>query len=427
MFGLYLHIPFCLAKCPYCDFNSYAGSTRSMRDEYVDALCREIAARLPGSTLTPGPSPANATMAKDECCVGGRGVRGEGIIATIFFGGGTPSLLEGEQVARILDTVHANARLADDCEITLEANPGTLPDSPRPHSQTPTLPNEAIVEASLDKLLAFRAAGVNRLSFGVQSLHNHHLRTLGRLHTAREAIEAYRLARAAEFDNINLDFIFAIPGQTIAEWEQTLAHAIALAPEHLSCYGLTIEEGTPFFDWHRKGRLRTLEEDTEAAMFEATRNRLAAAEYEAYEVSNFAKPGRRCRHNLIYWRDEDYLGCGAGAHSSLAGVRSWNERNPKRYANLVNARGEATVGRESLPTREKLGEAMMLGLRLVDGVDLTKLQERFAVEPMAEFEREFDWLTRAGLLEVQNSRARLSSKGLLVANTVMAEFVVTER
>ncbi len=385
MFALYLHIPFCLSKCPYCDFNSYAGSTLMLRDQYVDALCSEIAIRVGQEDPTR--------------------------IDTIFFGGGTPSLLEGAQVQRILDTIRAHATLADDCEISLEANPGTL------------VHDGAVVETSLAKLEAFRAAGVNRLSFGVQSLHEHHLRTLGRWHSADEAIASYRLARAAGFDNLNLDFIFAVPRQTVDEWAWTLERAVELAPEHLSCYGLTIEEGTPFFDLHQRGVLRSLDEDTELAMFELTRNRLAVAGYEPYEVSNFAVSGRRCRHNQVYWNDDDFLGCGAGAHSSLRGVRSWNERNPKRYAQFVSQRGEATVGREQLGGRAKLGEAMMLGLRLSDGVDLQRLGDRHGLKPSEVFGQEFERLNAAGLLELQNSHARLSSKGLLVANSVMAEFL----
>jgi oxygen-independent coproporphyrinogen-3 oxidase len=375
--GLYLHIPFCVARCGYCDFNTYLHDPALAR-AYVDALCGEIAAW------------------------GGRPeVRGRPA-ATVFFGGGTPSLLAPGEVERVLGAVRAVFPPAPGAEVTLEANPGTVDRA---------------------GLAGFRAAGVNRLSLGVQAFQDRLLRVAGRDHTAAQARRAVADARAAGFANLSLDLIFALPGQTLDEWEATLAEAVALAPEHLSAYGLTYEEGTPFHRDRRAGRLRPVDEEAEANMFEMAGARLAGAGYERYEISNFARPGFRSAHNQIYWRCEDYLGLGAGAHSCLGGRRTFNRRLPQEYIAAVWREGTAQAGGEDLTPRQRLGEAMVLGLRLREGVDLEALAARFAPWGLAPDAAALERLDGAGLLERDGPRLRLTERGVRLANEVFVALV----
>lgn len=385
-FSLYVHIPYCQAKCPYCDFNSHAAQ-RWPEAAYVDALCTELqhyAALAPWSG---------------------------GTIGTIFFGGGTPSLFAAASIERVLTTVAALWTVAADVETTLEANPGTI---------------------SLDKLQGFRAAGVNRVSFGVQSFAPHHLRTLGRIHGADEARAAVSLARAAGFENVSIDLIFALPNQTLSEWEADLAQACALNPDHVSAYNLTYEEGTPFHQWRAQGMLRQLPEEVEVAMFTRVQDVLDAAGYAQYEISNYARPGHACRHNLNYWRSGPYLGVGAGAHSytptqTAAGQSVWvsrwsNERGPNAYVRSIQRRQHAQVGCEALDERQAHGEFVFLGLRCHDGFAATEFRDRFASDFTDVFPHA-KGLREDGLLNSVAGRWRLSQRGLLLADSVFATFL----
>ncbi|HEY7676017.1 MAG TPA: radical SAM family heme chaperone HemW [Candidatus Methylomirabilis sp.] len=376
-FGLYLHIPFCVARCGYCDFNTYLHDPALART-YVDALCAEIAAWARRPEVRGRPA------------------------ATVFFGGGTPSLLAPGEVARILAAVRAAFPPAPGAEVTLEANPGTVDHA---------------------GLAGLRAAGVNRLSLGVQAFQDRLLRVAGRDHTAEDARRAVAEARAAGFANLSLDLIFALPGQTLDDWEATLAEAAALAPEHLSAYGLTYEEGTPFHRDRRAGRLTPVDEATEAAMFDLAVAHLAAAGYEQYEISNFARPGFRSAHNQTYWRCGDYLGLGAGAHSCLEGRRTFNRRLPQDYIAAVRREGTAQAGGEHLTPRQQLGEAMVLGLRLREGVDLEALAARFAPWGLAPDAATLERLDGAGLVERDGSRLRLTDRGIRLANEVFVALV----
>jgi len=376
-FGLYLHIPFCVARCGYCDFNTYRHEGGLAR-EYLAALRAEIAAW--------GERPAL------------RGRRA----ATVFLGGGTPSLLAPDEVAGILEAVRGAFGLVPGAEVTVEANPGT-------------------VDAA--KLRCYRAAGVNRLSLGAQAFQDRLLRLAGRDHTAEDGRRAVADARAAGFGNLSLDLIFALPGQTRQEWAASLDEAVALAPEHISAYGLTYEEGTPFHRDRRAGRLRPVDEETEAAMFEEGIARLAAAGYEHYEISNFARPGFRSAHNQIYWRCGDYLGLGAGAHSCLDGRRFFNRRLPHEYIAAVRRSGSAEAGAETLTPRQRLGETMVLGLRLREGVDLEELAERFAPWGVSPEAGVLGRLQAVGLLERRGPRVRLTDRGLRLADEAFAALV----
>ena len=394
-FSLYVHIPYCVAKCPYCDFNSYA-ARQWPEQRYVAALCREMGHY---AELAPW--------------------RG-GEIKTIFFGGGTPSLFAATSIGAILDEAARRWTIAADVEVTLEANPGTV---------------------ALDGLRGFRAAGVNRMSFGVQSFVPRHLQTLGRIHSGEEAVAAVQGARAAGFARVSLDLIYALPEQTMAEWESDLARACALQPDHISAYNLTYEEGTPFHQWRAQGKLRNLPEEIEVAMFTGTQETLQAAGYRQYEISNYAQPDQACRHNLNYWQSGDYLGIGAGAHSytrvaalesessgtDVSPVDCWgrrwsDEKNPGRYLAAIESEGHARVTSETLDARQARGEFVFLGLRCIEGFAAETFRARFGADLPELFPQVSD-LCDGGLLECRNQRWRLTPQGLLLADSVFATFL----
>src|SRR5215207_6783130 len=291
-YSLYLHIPFCIHRCAYCDFNTYAGQEGSI-PAYVDALCKEI--EYVGSQF---PSPD------------GREVRCEGKAHTIFFGGGTPSLLSPKQFETIFKAIRANFRLTEDAEITIEANPGTV---------------------SYEALLELRKIGINRISFGVQSANMEELRMLERTHDFFTVIEAVTFARKAGFENLNLDLIYGLPEQTLQTWQRTVQRILDLHPEHISAYALSLEHGTPFGRWATKGLLPLPDPDLAAEMYEWASETFEAAGYVQYEISNWAKPGHQCRHNLQYWRGRPYLAFGAGAHGYANGYRYSNILRIKTY------------------------------------------------------------------------------------------------
>lgn len=385
--SLYLHIPFCHVKCHYCDFNSYAGML-GWRERYVEALAREIA--LAGRRARPNEGQARRCR-------------------TVFFGGGTPSLLTAAEVARLVDAARAAFALDADAEITLEANPGALE---RGH------------------MGELRAAGINRLSMGAQSFDPALLRWMGRIHTADEIGEAVNAARAANFTNINLDFIFALPGQSLELWSETLGRALDIRPEHLSLYSLIVEEDTPLHRWVAEGRVRPADDDTAADMYELAERRLAEAGYAQYEISNWALPGHACQHNLTYWHNLPYIGLGAGAHGWYAGRRYSEARAIGDYLARVRATlasegpdeealpGGAIVESEAISPELEMAETAMLGLRLVGGVSLGDFARRYG--------RSFDDVfgsrlaeTRAlGLVEQQGDRLRLTDRGRLLGNEV---------
>lgn len=378
-FSLYVHIPYCQAKCPYCDFNSYA-ATSWPEEAYARALIDELRAR------SSEPPFAGST------------------VGTIFFGGGTPSLFQPATIGSLLDAVAATCTLAADVEITLEANPGTV---------------------ERTRLAGFRAAGVKRLSFGIQSFQPALLTTLGRVHGADDARAAIRAARAAGFDDLNLDLIFAVPGETRAGWEADVAEAIRWAPEHVSAYNLTYEAGTPFHTLRSRGALQPLDDEDELWMYQHARTALAAAGYEQYEISNFARPGHQARHNQSYWRGIDYLGLGAGAHSYAShpgwGRRWSNERIPERYIAAVG-RGDATASREMLSFENAAAEFMFLGLRERDGVDPGAFAARFG-KPLDDVHPEAAIFRTDGFLTERDGRLKLSERGLLLADSIFAAFL----
>lgn len=387
-FSVYVHLPYCAKRCPYCDFNTYV--VRQMPEErYVDTLLREV---------------AHAATRPEWS---GRRV------ATVFFGGGTPSLFSPASIASLLTAFDRLFGYEADPEITLEANPGTLEGGGE------------------EKLRGFRAAGINRVSFGAQSFDARHLATLGRIHSAEETHGAFDAARRAGFDNVSCDLIFGVPGQTVEDWQRDLATAIRLGSEHVSAYGLTYEDGTPMTGMKKAGMVTPASEDTELAMFRVAREAFAAAGLRQYEVSNYARPGRESRHNLAYWTWRDYLGLGAGAHG-FAGVAasraagapasSWgrryaNVRLPETY--MQAAPGAWAASEEDISHEMAMAEYLMVGLRLARGVDPGKFRELFGVE-LAVAAPRLDSFVQGGLLQRGTSGVSLTARGLEIADSVIS-------
>jgi oxygen-independent coproporphyrinogen-3 oxidase len=383
--AIYLHIPFCLHKCGYCDFNSYAldtllekgHATQNWAASYADAVIREIENRCTSLDLAERP------------------------VESIFFGGGTPSLFPVEETARIMDALQRRFTLSPSAEITLEANPGA---------------------SDVERFAALGEAGINRLSIGMQSFDDEALRRFDRIHTGDDARAAFHSARAAGFSNVSLDLMFGIPFQTPDQAKADIESALALAPEHLSAYELTIEPGTHFGALHSRGELSGLpDEDAALAMWEMRDRLLSKAGYERYEISNFARPGFRCRHNMNYWKRGEYLGVGAGAHSLIGGRRFWNHARPDIYAENAE---DPTSGEENIQDKKKaIGESLMLGLRLREGVSLREISQKCGADPEEKYGETFSRLEKDGLLERSNGAIHLTHRGTLLANRVLAEFL----
>ncbi|MBI3014084.1 MAG: radical SAM family heme chaperone HemW [Candidatus Tectomicrobia bacterium] len=371
--GLYIHIPYCVHKCGYCDFNSYAGAPESQMEEYVSALRREL------------------HHWQSDPRVRGRSIE------TLYFGGGTPSLLPTGALLSILEDCARSFSLAEGLEVTLEANPGTL---------------------TLEKLKILRSGGFNRLSLGIQALSDPLLRTLERIHTVAEGVEAVRSGRRAGFSNLSIDLMFAVPGQTLEQWRWTLSAAKALGPDHISCYHLTLEPGTDFYRLWRQGGLLLPPEEDGVAMLEETMDFLPAAGFEHYEISNFALPGRRSLHNQTYWRNQEYLGLGAGAHSFLGGERFCNFHLPRRYVAAVREKGSAVSSRERSTGATALGESFMMGLRLLEGIDLEELSNRYWIPVGEAYRSSFRELVEKGLVSLEGNCLKLTRKGILFSNEV---------
>jgi len=376
-FGVYVHWPFCLSKCPYCDFNSHVRHAAIDEDRFARAFAREIettAARVPGRQ-----------------------------VSSIFLGGGTPSLMRPETVGAVLDAIAKHWRLDDGVEVTLEANPTS-------------------VEAA--RFAGYRAAGVNRVSLGVQALDDASLKQLGRLHSVREALDAVAIARKA-FERYSFDLIYARPDQTADMWAAELQLAIKEAAEHLSLYQLTIEEGTPFFGLYAAGKLKTPNEATARALYDVTQEVCAHHGLPAYEISNHARKGAECRHNLVYWRGEEYAGIGPGAHGRLDinGSRhaTMAEKRPEAWLMRVEANGHGVITNDVLNSAERADEFLLMGLRLVEGID-PRRYAALAGRPLNP--RRIALLREEGAIVVDgDGRLRVTQAGFPVLDAVVADLV----
>ena len=374
---IYIHIPFCISKCKYCDFKS-APSCPKERSDYVESLCEKI-------------------RSYEEFAKAYR-------VVSIFIGGGTPSILDAGQMREIFKTIKETFTLSDcsfdmdNAEITVEMNPGTV---------------------TMEKLIAYRECGVNRLSIGLQSVNNHELKALGRIHTYEEFLETYQMAREAGFKNINIDLISAIPHQTVESWKNTLHTVCKLNPEHISAYSLIIEEGTPFYERYGDGEHgdELPSEEDERQKYYDTREILASYGYERYEISNYAKPGYECRHNLGYWERCEYLGIGTGA-ASLIGNQRWSQ------GELMSEGDAVTVEIEELTRENEMEEFMFLGLRKMKGVSKEKFGELFGISMEEIYGDVIKIMKFKGLIEEVDGDIRLTEAGIDVSNYVMSEFLL---
>lgn len=374
---IYIHIPFCVRKCAYCDFLS-GPQDKGTIEKYVGKLIKEIKASV---------------------------IQNHSVIS-IFLGGGTPSILKASQITRIFDVLRDTFDISEDAEITIEANPGTV---------------------TKEKLEAYKQCGINRISFGLQSANNEELKLLGRIHTYEEFMESYELARKCGFDNINVDLISAIPKQTLESWEATLQRVIDLEPEHISAYSLIVEEGTPFAKVYGEGcpgEQDLPSEEVERAIYYRTETLLLQAGYHRYEISNYAKEGKECRHNLGYWERTDYLGIGLGASSLIDNTRFKNTDDLAFYMEHADNADEIRENVEKLSVKEQMEEFMFLGLRKMEGVSISEFEKAFGKTMEECYAEQIQRLMQQGLLEQKDSRLMLTRQGIDVSNYVFAEFLM---
>ncbi|MFA5385250.1 MAG: radical SAM family heme chaperone HemW [Eubacteriales bacterium] len=375
--GIYIHVPFCLGKCSYCDFVSYRWEPDKV-SAYLEALAKEVKMRSKNMS-------GNLKQVK-----------------SLYIGGGTPTCLKEEELLFIIEKCSFYFNILPGAEISLEANPGTV---------------------GREKLEFLHKAGINRLSIGAQACQERLLRLLGRKHSFEDVRDAVCSARKAGFKNISIDLIFGIPGQTIGEWNESLQRVIELSPEHISAYGLHLAAGTPLCDCVGRGELEVLEEETELKMYEKAIEVLTAAGFEHYEISNFALPGRQCRHNLLYWRNLPYLGLGPAAYSYLNNRRFGNEKSLEEYIQRINEGKPAEAESEMLPLRIRMAETVILGLRLLKGIDLNEFALRFGKRLEEIYPQQIDKFVKLKLIEHEGEIIRLTKKGLAVSNQVFVEFV----
>lgn len=368
--GLYVHIPFCLKKCAYCDFSSYSGVESEIRDRYVSHLISEIRSYSKHPKIK---------------------------VDTVFFGGGTPSLLTPREFEAISEAIHSTFLVEENTEFTMEANPGTV---------------------TRDNLPSYIASGVNRISMGVQSINDNELKILGRIHTADEFLRAYEAVRACGVGNVNVDVMYGIPEQTRDSFRKTLNAVISASPEHVSAYGLMLEEGTPF--WDKRGLLPLPTEDEECDMYYYAAERLSSAGYSHYEISNYAKAGYECKHNLKYWRCEDYIGVGLSAHSSYLGKRFSNPTGFNEY--FAQDVGKHILC-EQLDADVLRYEYVMLRLRLAKGFSLSDYERRFSVPFLSGREGLVDKFRSLGYLEICDDRLFLTERGFYVSNSIISELL----
>ena len=369
--ALYVHIPFCKKKCYYCDFPSYSGKEGLML-EYTKALCNEL------------------KKYKDI------------VFKTIFIGGGTPTYLSYECIL-MLKEAFKELNIAKNAEFTVEGNPGTF---------------------TIEKLKVFRCMGVNRLSIGLQAFQNELLRKIGRIHSEEEFMESYKMAKAVGFNNINVDLMFGLPGQSMNQWKQSLQKAVNIGIKHISCYSLIVEEGTPFHRIEKKGLLDTPSEEVEREMYEYTKGFLETFGYHQYEISNFAREKMECRHNLVYWNLEDYIGCGSGAHSFIDGKRIENTNDVEEYIALVKENGTGRVGTFENSEEDTIEEFMFMGLRKIRGINKHEFKKRFKKEIYSIYGDIIQKHVNNKLIEDDGENIKLTPEGIQLSNTVMSDFIL---
>lgn len=370
--SLYIHIPFCKNKCMYCDFPSFSGKDY-LTQRYIDALCKEIEFKA-----------------------------SKYIIKTIFIGGGTPTYLPIKELKKLLDSI-SKLVFAEDIEFTVECNPGTLCE---------------------EKLLLMKAAGVNRLSIGLQATQNTLLKTLGRIHDFNDFKDNFLLARKIGFENINVDLMFALPNQNVQEWEETLIKVTELNPEHISAYSLIIEEGTPFYRLYNENKLKLPSEEEERQMYFKTLDFLKSKGFHQYEISNFSKENKECRHNIVYWKLDDYLGCGSSAAAYVEGIRYKNKEDIEQYVESIENNFNEVEEKIENSLEDNMEEFMFMGLRMIDGIDEDEFNKRFKVKIDHIYESVINKHIKEGLLIRENKKIALTPRGIELSNYVMSDFIL---
>ncbi|MBE5813061.1 MAG: oxygen-independent coproporphyrinogen III oxidase [Clostridiales bacterium] len=373
--ALYIHFPFCKQKCYYCDFKSFANKETYV-ESYINALCKEI-------------EMYHYLNEKYE-------------ISSIYLGGGTPSYIDSKNIIKVLSIVRENYNIAHNSEITIEINPGTL---------------------NKEKLQDYYSSGINRISFGVQSTNDEILKRIGRIHSYKEFVENYKLAREIGFNNISVDLIFGLPEQNIEIWNKTLEDIIKLNPEHISAYSLKIEEGTPFYAMQSKGSLELPSEEIEREMYYLLKERLKKNGYEQYEISNFSKSGYESKHNIAYWERQDYLGVGSNSASCIENKRFSNEENLEKYIEIINKNELPVVYEEELNEEDIFMEEIILGLRMLKGINATEILKNQPRERIENFLKNKENLLKNGLIEENRDIIKLTDRGLDLANQVFVKFM----
>lgn len=379
MLGLYVHIPFCISKCKYCDFNSYK----------VDSISKETYLKDLKIEMSMYKKELEKNNIKDE-------------VKSIFLGGGTPSILSGQELKDIFKSIYSNFNISKGAEITVECNPGTL---------------------TKEKLLAMKEIGINRLSIGLQAAQNHHLKNIGRIHTYEEFEKNYKEAIEAGFDNINIDLMYCLPNQRIEDWKETLEKITELNPSHISAYSLILEEGTELYDMYKNKEFELIDEDTDINLYNYTINYLRSKGYEQYEISNYARDNKECKHNILYWKCDPYIGLGPGASGYLNNIRYNNVEGLNDYHEIINNNKKPIEHVEYLSDDDKIQEKVFMGLRMNEGIKYEDFKKQFNIDFKDKYKRQIVELTNRNLLKESKEGIKLTQKGREISNSVFVEFI----
>ena len=375
MLGLYIHIPFCVTKCKYCDFNSFKIDLNE-KTKYLNYLGEEM------------------KLYKEE-------IKNREI-DSVFVGGGTPSILNENEINILFEKIKENFNIKSNAEITMECNPGTL---------------------TLNKLKVMKKSGVNRLSIGLQAVQNHHLKYIGRIHTFEEFEKNYHDAKQMGFDNINIDLMYALPNQSREDWMESLEKVVKLNPTHISAYSLILEENTELFKMYERDEFNLLDENTDIEMYEYTINYLKSHGYNQYEISNYAKDNFECKHNVLYWKCEEYVGIGASASGYFNGIRYNNICELDNYEKMILEGEKPIEWEEKLSIKDEIEESIFLGLRMNEGIQISDFKEKYNFDFEKEYKNEIEKLSKMELIEIDNNRMKLTQKGREISNSVFVEFI----
>ena len=376
MIGIYVHVPFCAQKCNYCDFNSYKIEEKNQKKDYLISIKKEM------------------ELYKEEFK--------NKEFTSVFLGGGTPSILTPEELTILMENIYSNFNIKRDAEITMECNPGTL---------------------TLNKLKVMKKSGVNRLSIGLQAVQNHHLKYIGRIHTFEEFEKNYHDAKQMGFDNINIDLMYALPNQSREDWMESLEKVVKLNPTHISAYSLILEENTELFKMYERDEFNLLDENTDIEMYEYTIDYLKSHGYNQYEISNYAKDNFECKHNVLYWKCEEYVGIGASASGYFNGIRYNNICELDNYEKMILEGEKPIEWEEKLSIKDEIEESIFLGLRMNEGIQISDFKEKYNFDFEKEYKNEIEKLSKMELIEIDNNLMKLTQKGREISNSVFVEFI----